>query len=118
MKASIALLATILGIFSLLETGLSRRLENQSSCCEIVQNALRDSMRITIGMKRRTLGEHWKLDGGAQVRGEERYTYAGCSYIRVDIDFKLAAPAEKIEGSPDDTVSKVSKPYIAYPTSD
>jgi hypothetical protein len=69
-------------------------------------------------MTRREVEKHFKLDGGMQVRQETRYMYLGCYYIRVDVEFDLAAPTGRVEDSPNDVVSRVSRPYVAYPTMD
>jgi hypothetical protein len=47
------------------------------------------------------------------------YTYRHCHYIKVDIDFQKRDVAPDIQSfSQEDTVTKVSKPYLAYPVSD
>jgi len=49
-----------------------------------------------------------------------RYTYKKCGFIKVDIDFSLARKYEagKDVESPDDVITKVSRPYLDYPTMD
>jgi hypothetical protein len=118
MKTVPFLLVAALGVLALVGAGPSPGGEGQSKCCQLVQDALQASRRIKIGETRRQLETDFREDGGAQVRDQTRYMYRRCSYIRVDVDFKLAAPVDSPADSPDDTVVKVSRPYLAYPTMD
>jgi hypothetical protein len=119
MKYGLALLAALLFLFTVCEARLQQSSdENRSPCCDMAQEALRASGSIKAGMTRRELERHWRIDGGVQFRDETRYVFPKCGHIRVDVSFKLAAPTDQIENSPDDTVTRVSKPYLAYPTMD
>jgi hypothetical protein len=91
-----------------------------SDSCGILREAIKDFGQIKPGMTRREIEDHFKLDGGMQFRGGTRYIYPKSQEvaIKVDIEFKLAVPVDSIEDSPDDTVLKVSKPYLEYPISD
>jgi|ERR1700735_31075 len=117
MKRSMVLLPLLFSMFTLCEARLQQSSdENHPPCCPMVRDALRASGNIKIGMTRREIEEHWRIDGGVQFRDETRYTYPKCGFIRVDVSFTLAAPADQVEDSPDDVVSEVSKTYLAYPT--
>jgi hypothetical protein len=119
MKTTATLAAILLGFFTLLPGRLDRIPgEKQPHSCEVIQDAIRASDAIKIGTTRRELGQHWVLDGGLQVRDETRYVYSQCEHIRVDVKFKTVGPSDSIEKAWDDTVTGVSKPYLAYPTMD
>jgi len=92
--------------------------DKSQSPCQLIERALQETQRIKSGMTRREIEEHFKLDGGLQVRSETRYMYPGCHLIRIDVDFKFAPPTDRVEFSPDDVVTKVSTPYLAYPDMD
>jgi hypothetical protein len=116
---TIALTAALLGVLALSGGRPQQSIdENQSPGCKMVQDALRESRAIKVGMTRRDLQEHWRLDGGTSIREESRYVYLKCEYIRVDLKFKLAEPVHAMEDLPDDTVTEVSRPYLDYPTMD
>ena len=91
---------------------------NESTECKMVRGALEAANAIKVGMTRREVDEHWAKDGGLQFPDETRYTYAKCAYIRVDVEFKSKESTDAVEFSPDDTVSEVSRPYLAYPDAD
>lgn len=118
MRKILWLVVAVLGVLALLGTGSKLRAGDQSNCCSLTQEALKASGSIKSGMTRHEVELNFRPDGGVQVRDVTRYVYRGCVYIRVDIHFKLAKPTDAIKGSPDDIVTKVSTPYLAYPTID
>lgn len=119
MKMAIVVGAMLLGVVGVAR-GLRQESANQgdSAECKMVKGALEAADAIKVGMTRREVTEHWSEDGGLQFRRGTRYIYEKCEYIRVDVKFKLAEPTDAIQGSPDDTVSEVSRPYLAYPDAD
>jgi hypothetical protein len=119
MKVAIVVGVMLLGVVGA-DRGLRQESANQneSAECKMVLGALQASDAIKVGMTRREVAEHWSEDGGLQFRRETRYVYEKCAYIRVDVKFKLAEPTDAVEVSPDDEVSEVSKPYLAYPDAD
>lgn len=110
--------AILLCAATLTGAGPRTQSETQSNCCTMVREALKAAGDIRAGMSRHEVESHFRLDGGAHVRDDARYVYRDCAYIIVDIHFKLAAPVDSPKESPDDVVTKVSKPYLAYPTID
>jgi hypothetical protein len=119
MKITVTLAAVFLGFFALLPERLQRTPdEKQAHSCDVIEDAIRASEKIKIGTTRRELAQHWVLDGGFQVRDETRYVYSHCENIRVDVKFKPVGPTDSIDKAWDDTVTGVSKPYLAYPTMD
>lgn len=92
--------------------------QNQSVCCQMVLKALDASRQIKTGMTRHEIEERQFVHGGgAYVPGINTYVYSKCAYIAIDIHFKLADPRKATE-SPNDVVTKASKPYLAYPAMD
>jgi hypothetical protein len=69
-------------------------------------------------MARKEVEKDFKYDGGIQFRDRGLYTYRGCAYIKLEVDFQLAPNQPDARSSPDDTVTKVSKLFIDYPTMD
>ncbi|MGH9864242.1 MAG: hypothetical protein ACRD4H_02385 [Candidatus Acidiferrales bacterium] len=86
--------------------------------CTIVKEALDTSSHLIVGVTRREVDKNFKLDGGMQSFSTSRYVYSKCEYIKLDIDFKHAVPGNPAVPSPDDTVVKISKPYLQYPMTD
>jgi hypothetical protein len=83
---------------------------------EWIEHVLDSVATIKPGMTRKDLAPVFAVDGGLQVREKGRYVYARCPYIKVDVEFSLAA--EQRDFGPDDKIIKVSRPYLEYPTSD
>jgi hypothetical protein len=93
---------------------------SSDQCCSVVQNALQALDRIRKGTKRSEIEEQFVIDGGLFSRERTRYSFRLCPLIKVDIAFD-ADPKDSAgfaTGSPNDTVSAVSKPYIEYPVTD
>jgi hypothetical protein len=118
MRKAMTLVATVLCAFALMGARPRPQSESGSNCCTMAREALKATKDIRIGMTRRQVESHFRLDGGAQVRDNTRYVYRDCAYIQVDINFKIAAPVNSPDASPGDVVTKVSEPYLAYPTID
>ena len=74
--------------------------------------------QIRVGMKRRDVEKDFDVDGGMQFRSETRYMYPKCHDIRIDVDFQPAPRTDPLEFSPDDIVTKVSRPYLAFRNKD
>ena len=92
--------------------------EDQSKCCSVALEALKASAAIRPRMTRGEVEQHFRPDGGTQVRDATRYVFRDCEYIMIDIHFNLAAPTDRIGDSPNDLVKNASKPYLAYPRMD
>jgi hypothetical protein len=119
MNRAVALAAVFLSLLTILGARSWQTVDpDQSASCKMVQGALRASRDIKIGSTRRELENNWSLDGGTELRDEGRYNYRGCGYIQVDVKFKLAAPTDQTGDLPDDTVTHVSRPNLAYPRLD
>ena len=92
--------------------------DSPSSGCELVEKALQDVHHIKAGISRKAVEKLFPLVGGVNTRQQARYIYKKCGYIHIEIFFKPAPPANSHDDSPDDTVIRISKPYLAYPTID
>jgi hypothetical protein len=114
MRGSIALLAGLLGLFSLMTPSLGGH-ERYDPCCGVARSALLASMRMKPGMTRRQVERSFVLDGGAMTPAESRYAYRDCVFIRVDVSFKVKDESRR---SPGDIVTRVSTPYLSLPTMD
>ena len=118
--AAVILLILSLSVLIFASCRASPSLKSPSSCCQMVRNALDASRQLKPGAKRRDVEKQFYMDGGVQDPRSTRYRFAKCGYVKVQIDFKLAGARENGMGveSPDDTVTKVSVPYLDFPTLD
>jgi hypothetical protein len=90
-----------------------------SQGCDLVAEALDAASRLKAGMPRADVEKAFTLDGGMSFQDRATYTYRHCRYIKVDVEFQKRDVAPDVQAfSPEDQVSKVSKPYLAYPISD
>jgi hypothetical protein len=74
---------------------------------------------ISVGMTRAAVAAVFVPAGGLSTPNHQTYEYRRCSYFRVDVEFSLAdhTHANAVE-DPNDTVMSISKPYMAWTTSD
>jgi hypothetical protein len=86
--------------------------------CVVVEQALAAYQAVRPGIKRKEVERSFKYDGGLQFPDHGRYTYRGCEYIKLEIDFKPAPDRGNAASSPDDTVATASRLFIDYPTRD
>lgn len=81
-----------------------------------IQQVVHSFQTIKPGMKRREILRVFTEDGGLSTRSQQRYVYKTCRYIKVDVEF---SPIDRgTHESPDDTIVKVSRPYLEYPAFD
>jgi hypothetical protein len=118
MRPAIILLIIVCGFVPVSEPTPHQSRGSQFDTCGEVRQALDDSLQIHIGTTRREVEKRFKEDGGATTREQTRYIFKKCAYIQIEIYFKLAAPRNSLNFSPNDIVIKVSKPYLAYPAAD
>lgn len=88
-----------------------------SSCCSIVEEALRDVTKIRPGMKRADLTAMFTTEGGLDFHIQTIYVWKNCPYIKIKVSFALSDSAGSNE-SPADVITAVSDPYIQYPVKD
>jgi hypothetical protein len=86
-----------------------------------VAKCLTDFQSIKVGMTRGEVEKKLRIDGGLQSFSRVRYIHFECEYFKIDIEFDVKRD-EKDQGramvSPEDKVTKVSRPYIDFPVAD
>jgi hypothetical protein len=88
------------------------------SACSLVQQALKDSQAIKPGVTRKDVEKRFDYDGGLEFSDHAMFTYRGCRYIKLEIEFEPGPGREGKFKSPDDIVTKASKLFIDYPRYD
>ena len=103
------------------QLGASERADHE----EWVSRSLGEMETIKPGSTRRDLLSVFTGDGGLSTGLRRTYVYSECSMFKVDVEFQaVGRPARDTEGrvtlieSPDDVITKISRPYIARPISD
>jgi len=88
-----------------------------NSCCSVVEEALRDALRIKPGMKRADLAALFTTEGGLDFHIQTIYVWKRCPYIKIKISFALSDSISPRD-SPADVITAVSDPYLQYPVTD
>lgn len=116
MKTTVIALLLICGAFTAAEPRLSQKsADHPSTSCNEIAKALETVARVKVGMTRQELEQFFERDGGAQFPLSTRYVYPQCHYVKVEVEFQHPdSPPQNQLLSPNDVVSKVSKPYIEY----
>ena len=91
-----------------------------AQCCSVVSQALEAVGRIHKGATRAEVEREFVADGGLFSREKTRYSFRLCPSIKVDVSFAPGKEADGdfVSGSPGDTVTSVTKPYVEYPVKD
>ena len=81
-----------------------------------ISAAIVEIQTIQPGQTRKDLLKLFDYEGGLQSREANHFTYRKCLLIKVDVKFKAVGPATKIEfeGSPNDVITSISKPYLEF----
>ena len=87
------------------------------SSCSVVQGALGDLQHLRVGMTRRDVERYFVLGAGMNARTPTTYVYRSCDYLQVQIEFNFD-PAVDRNLSPKDTITKISKLVVDYPSRD
>jgi hypothetical protein len=91
----------------------------QASGCALATQALESASKLKPGAIRADVEKDFDPDGGLSMRSRATYVYRRCRYVKIDVEFRIREGSQTTEGfSPDDQVSRVSSPYLAYPVSD
>ena len=92
---------------------------------EWVGRSLGEMETIKVGSTRRDLLAVFTTEGGLSTGLLRTYVYRECSMFKVDVEFQaVGRPARDTDGrvtlieSPDDVITKISRPYIARPIMD
>ncbi|HEY1203275.1 MAG: molybdopterin-dependent oxidoreductase [Bryobacteraceae bacterium] len=67
---------------------------------------------IKVGMTRGELLKVFMEEGGISFRTWHRYVYRKCGFVKVDVEFAPAGDPSSFKESPDDRITKISKPYL------
>jgi hypothetical protein len=95
------------------------RAGGESPGCRLVVEALESASKLKVGMLRADLERDFDQDGGISARDRGVFTYRHCRYIKIEVEFGLHEDDANAQSfSPADRVSKISRPYLAYPVSD
>lgn len=114
--ACVSLLGTCIAILSISAALVSAR---ESPDCKVVSEALNAANNLTVGMLRGDLHKTFEADGGISFPRSGTFTFRKCPYIKIDVEFD-ARDVEKnaLEFSPKDPITRISKPYLGYPSRD
>jgi hypothetical protein len=82
-----------------------------------VGDSLKKMQTITPGMTREDLQKVFAPDGGIASRNERTYIYRECPYFKVNVEFE-PVPGGLANDTRKDKITKISKPYLEWPTSD
>lgn len=84
-----------------------------------ISDILAECQKIKPGMTRAEILKVFTTEGGLSSATHRTFVYRGCPYIKVDVDFNLSDPEQKmLEERPADTISKISKPYLDWSIGD
>jgi hypothetical protein len=71
------------------------------------------------GMTRADVLKIFTEEGGLSWRMRHTYVYRGCPYVKVDVEFALAPGTEnKHADLNEDTIVKISQPYLQWSVAD
>jgi hypothetical protein len=86
---------------------------------EWIESVMRSTSTIKPGDARKDLLQVFTEEGGLSTRTHRTYVYKHCPNIKVDVDF--VAVGNENDGStemPEDKITTISRPYLAYSTMD
>ncbi len=79
-----------------------------------ISASLMDMQSLKVGMTRAELLKVFMEEGGISNRTWRRYVYRKCGYIKVDVEFAAVGNLDSHEQSPDDWITKISKPFLEF----
>jgi hypothetical protein len=92
---------------------------------EWIARSLEEMKTIKVGSTRAELLNVFREEGGLSTALRRTFVYRDCFMIKVDVEFEaVGRPARDADGrvtlleSPDDVITKISRPYIARPILD
>jgi hypothetical protein len=98
--------------------GMARQSEpKQTRCSGIAENALKNWQNLKVGMTRQDVERKFILDGGMQFPESSTYVVPNCEYVKVRVQFELSNQDAHLL-APQDTVSRISQLFVAYPARD
>jgi hypothetical protein len=73
---------------------------------------------IKVGMTRDQLLKVFMGEGGISTRTWRHYVYRKCVNVKVDVEFSPVGNADTYGEGPEDQITKISKPYLAFTIGD
>jgi hypothetical protein len=84
-----------------------------------VADIIVECKKIAPGVTRLELLKVFTTEGGISTAKQRTFVHRKCPVIKVDVEFKLSDPKHGVRDErPEDTVSKISRPYLALPVID
>jgi hypothetical protein len=84
-----------------------------------IDSVLQSISDIKLGMARRDLLKVFATEGGISTPSHRTFALRGCPYVKVDVDFSLSGNAkQRSTESLQDTIVKISRPYLEYSVMD
>ena len=78
-----------------------------------ISDVLTECKAITPGTTRDALLKVFTTEGGISTATHRTFVHRRCPCIKVDVEFKLTDTKQRDE-RPADTISKISRPYLAW----
>jgi hypothetical protein len=114
-----ALVLSALALLSSAKQSGGQQSNPQDQAENLIKEAISIAGNLKEGSIRSEVERDFVLDGGIQSRGASRYMFKKCRFIKIDVTFsKDENSGTWIDGSPNDKVISVSKPYLEYPVMD
>ena len=97
---------------------ICRSAEPNEALTKQILQVLAECEKIKPGMSRADLLKVFEGAGGLSTAAQRTFDYRAQPYIHVDVEFKLADPKDVLKENPDDQITKISRPYLAYGVQD
>jgi hypothetical protein len=85
--------------------------DNSNTLSKGILHVIQIVNRIKPGMTRADVENEFRGDGGINSFSNQRFVYRKCSYIKIDVEFKLIKKDNKLFNQ-NDIIIKLSKPYL------
>lgn len=83
-----------------------------------IESAMRSVLAIQPGATRRRVLMVFTEEGGLSTRTQRTYVYRQCPYIKVVVKFAEVGNSGGTTEMPEDKITTISRPYLAYGTAD
>jgi uncharacterized protein YecT (DUF1311 family) len=98
-------------------TAISDQRDEGLATEHLIREALKQISELRPGDSRMLLERNFEQDGGLQFARHSRYVLKKCQFIKVDVEFS-GEGIDNRAALPSDTVVRVSRPYVEYPSAD
>jgi hypothetical protein len=79
-----------------------------------IRENLAELESIKVGMTRDQLLKVFMGEGGISTRTWRHYVYRKCVNVKVDVEFSPVGNTDRYGEGPEDQITKISKPYLAF----